>query len=76
MSVWVVNFQTQRAFKNVTGGFDSILGPRGSQLQLVLNSLFHMDSSPGLVKAFDYRLFREKYKRFYTRQYRLLWVIT
>ena len=67
MSVWVVNFQTQRAFKNVTGGFDSILGPRGSQLQLVLNSLFHMDSSPGLVKAFDYRLFREKYKRFYNR---------
>ena len=67
MSVWVVNFQTQRAFKNVTGGFDSILGPRGSQLQLVLTSLFHMDSSPGLVKAFDYRLFREKYKRFYNR---------
>ena len=27
MAVWVVNFQTQRAFKNVTGGFDSILGP-------------------------------------------------
>ena len=65
MSVWVVNFQSQRAFKNVTGGFDSILGPRGSQLQLVLNSLFHMDSSPGLVNAEDYRIFRQKYKRFY-----------
>ena len=65
MAVWVVNFQSQRAFKNVTGGFDSILGPRGSQLQLVLNSLFHMDSSPGLVNAEDYRIFRQKYKRFY-----------
>lgn len=65
MAVWVVNFQTQRSFKNVTGGFDSILGPRGSQLQLVLNSLFHMDSSPGLVNAEDYRAFRQKYKRFY-----------
>ena len=65
MAVWVVNFQTQRAFKNVTGGFDSILGPRGSQLQLVLNSLFHMDSSPGLVNSVDYQIFRQKYKRFY-----------
>ena len=26
MAVWVVNFQTQREFKNVTGGFDCILG--------------------------------------------------
>ena len=65
MAVWVVNFQTQRAFKNVTGGFDSILGPRGSQLQLVLNSLFHMDSSPGLVNSADYQIFRQNYKRFY-----------
>ena len=67
MSVWVVNFQSQRAFKNVTGGFDSILGPRGSQVQLVLNSLFHMDSSPGLVNVEDYRIFSQKYKRFYKK---------
>jgi len=48
-------------------GFHSILGPRSSQLQLVLNSLFHMDSSPDLVSAADYRIFRDKYKRFYKR---------
>ena len=65
MAVWVVNFQTQREFKNVTGGFDCILGPRGSQLQLVMNSLFHMDSSPGLISAEDYNFFRTKYQRFY-----------
>jgi len=65
MAVWVVNFQSQRAFKNVTGGFDSILGPRGSETQLVLNSLFHMDSSPGLINAADYKEFRTEYKRFY-----------
>ena len=64
MAVWVVNFQTQRAFKNVTGGFDAILGPRGSQLQLVLNSLFHMDS-PGLIKAEDYQTFRKRDQRYY-----------
>lgn len=67
MAVWVVNFQTQRAFKNVTGGFDAILGPRGSQLQLVLNSLFHMDSSPGLIKAEDYQTFRKRDQRYYER---------
>ena len=33
MAIWVVNFQSQRAFKNVTGGFDAILGPRGSETQ-------------------------------------------
>ena len=65
MAVWVVNFQTQREFKNVTGGFDCILGPRGSQLQLVMNSLFHMDSSPGLISTEDYKMFRTKYQRFY-----------
>jgi putative ABC transport system permease protein len=65
MAVWVVNFQTQREFKNVTGGFDAILGPRGSPTQLVLNSLFHMDSSPGLISAADYKMFRTKYQRFY-----------
>ena len=65
MGVWVVNYQTQREFKNVTGGFDCILGPRGSQLQLVMNSLFHMDSSPGLISTADYEMFQTKYKRFY-----------
>ena len=65
MAVWVVNFQTQREFKNVTGGFDAILGPRGSPTQLVLNSLFHIDSSPGLISARDYQFFRTKYQRFY-----------
>ena len=60
MAVWVVNFQSQREFKNVTGGFDALLGPRGSQLQLVLNSLFHMDSSPGLISTADYKMFRTK----------------
>ena len=64
MAVWVVNFQTQREFKNVTGGFDCILGPRGSQLQLVMNSLFHMDSSPVLISPEDYKMFHTKYQRF------------
>ena len=65
MAIWVVNFQSQRAFKNVTGGFDAILGPRGSETQLVLNSLFHMDSSPGLINHADYETFRKSHKRFY-----------
>jgi len=67
MAVWVVNFQSQRAFGNVTGGFDAILGPRGSETQLVLNSLFHIDSSPGLIKQEDYEKFRTEHKRFFRK---------
>jgi len=46
-------------------GYDAILGPRGSHLQLVFNSLFHIGPPTGLVKSEDYKIFRERYKRFY-----------
>jgi len=46
-------------------GYDAILGPRGSELQLVLNSLFHIGASRGLVNSKDYQIFRERHKRFY-----------
>ena len=35
-------------------GFDAVLGARGSKLQLVLNSIFHLEASPGNVAASDY----------------------
>jgi putative ABC transport system permease protein len=55
---------------NIAGenlGYDAILGPRGSELQLVFNSLFHIGPSTGLVKSEDYLIFRERYNRFYRR---------
>jgi putative ABC transport system permease protein len=47
MSVWTVKEQSQAAFTGVTAGFDAVLGARGSKLQLVLNSIFHLEESPG-----------------------------
>ena len=54
MSVWIVKEQSQATFTGVTGGFDAVLGARGSKLQLVLNSIFHLENSPGNVSAADY----------------------
>ena len=46
MAVFNVSAQAQRAFAGEVG-FDAVLGARGSQLQLVLNSVFHLETSPG-----------------------------
>jgi putative ABC transport system permease protein len=54
LTVWVVKTQSQAAFTGVNGGFDAVLGARGSKLQLVLNSIFHLEASPGNVAWQDY----------------------
>ena len=41
--------QAKQAFLNGSGGYDAVLGARGSSLQLVLNSLFHLETSPGNI---------------------------
>lgn len=58
MSVWVVKDQSQRTFTQVNTGFDAVLGARGSKLQLVLNSIFHLEASPGNLAASDYEYIR------------------
>ena len=45
MSVWSVKTQSQATFTGVNAGFDAVLGARGSKLQLVLNSIFHLEAS-------------------------------
>ena len=47
MSVFAINDQTRDAFTGGETGFDAVLGARGSQLQLVLNTVFHLETSPG-----------------------------
>lgn len=47
MSVFAIQQQTQDAFTGGPVGFDAVLGARGSQLQLVLNTVFHLETSPG-----------------------------
>jgi putative ABC transport system permease protein len=55
MSVWTVKEQAQATFTGVNEGFDAVLGARGSKLQLVLNSIFHLESSPGNLPWADFQ---------------------
>ena len=48
MGAWKTKQSVKVAFAQSAGGFDAVLGARGSQLQLVLNALFHMENSPGI----------------------------
>src|SRR5258708_21575844 len=54
MSVWAVKAQSQATFTGVYAGFDAVLRARGSQLQLVLNSIFHLEASPGNLASQDF----------------------
>ena len=54
MLVWAFKKEAERSFAGANGGFDAVLGPRGSKLQIVLNGLYHLDESPGLMKWEDY----------------------
>src|SRR6187549_2035944 len=49
MAVFAINRQTYEAFTGGQAGFDAVLGARGSQLQLVLNTVFHLETSPGNI---------------------------
>ncbi len=49
MSVFSVARQSREAFSGGPVGFDAVLGARGSQLQLVLNTVFHLETSPGNI---------------------------
>ena len=49
MAVFAVSQQARLAFAGGNLGFDAVLGARGSQVQLVLNAVFHLETSPGNV---------------------------
>ncbi|MCR9163651.1 MAG: ABC transporter permease [Nannocystaceae bacterium] len=49
LSVFSIQAQTFAAFTGGAGGYDAVLGARGSQLQLVLNAVFHLETSPGNI---------------------------
>ena len=56
LSTWKIKEETQKAFNLYDGGFDAVLGVRGSRIELVLNSVFHMGNGP------DKALSEEQYK--------------
>jgi putative ABC transport system permease protein len=55
MAVFAIRSQTYDAFTGGPIGFDAVLGARGSQLQLVLNTIFHLETSPGNIPWTLYR---------------------
>lgn len=55
MAVFAIKGQTYSAFTGGANGFDAVLGARGSQLQLVLNAVFHLETSPGNIPWSMYR---------------------
>lgn len=58
LTVWVVKTQSQSVFSATNSGFDAVLGARGSKLQLVLNTIFHLETSPGNIAASDFEMLR------------------
>lgn len=59
LTVWMVKAESQRAFLETSTGFDAVLGARASKLQLVLNSIFHLEASPGNLAIADYEQIRK-----------------
>jgi len=58
LAVFSVTAQVKAAFVR-DPGFDAVLGARGSQLQLVLNSVFHLETSPGNIPWTLFEEFRK-----------------
>ena len=49
MAVVAISAQSREAFTGGQVGYDAVLGARGSKLQLVLNTVFHLETSPGNI---------------------------
>lgn len=49
LSIYAIESQARLAFTAGPTGYDAVLGARGSQLQLVLNTVFHLETSPGNI---------------------------
>lgn len=56
MGVFSLSRQVRHAFTGGDIGYDAVLGARGSQLQLVLNTVYHLETSPGNI---PYALYKE-----------------
>ena len=60
MAVLAIGAQSRTAFTIESTPFDAVLGARGSQLQLVLNSVFHLETSPGNLPWSTYEEVQER----------------
>ena len=58
MAVWIVREESRAAFTGMSGGYDAVLGPRSSKLQLILNAVFHLEQSPGTLTLAEFELIK------------------
>src|SRR5262245_21067156 len=49
VAILTLQAQSHAAFSQPAVGYDLIVGPRGSQLQLVLVTVFHLDQLPSTI---------------------------
>lgn len=59
MAVFGIAQQTEEAFIGGPVGFDAVIGTRGSKLQLVMNTVFHLETSSGNLSWETYRAIAE-----------------
>lgn len=59
LAVFTIEGQTRKAFSGADYGFAGVLGPRGSELQVVLNTVYHLETSPGNLPWRAYVQMRE-----------------
>ena len=57
VAVLALKAQTREGFSQSAFGYDLVVGAPGSTLQLVLNTVFHLDQSPGNVEYARYKEF-------------------
>jgi putative ABC transport system permease protein len=48
-SIMLFGREAEKVFVQTEYGYDVVIGAKGSRLQLVLNSVYHMDQSPGNI---------------------------
>lgn len=56
VAIMILRREGQALFGQTDYGYDVLIGPKGSPLQLVLNTVYHMDKSPGNI---PYTLYEE-----------------
>lgn len=56
VAILTLQAQSRAAFSQSAVGYDLVVGPRGSSLQLVLVTVFHLDQ---LQSTIDYKLYKE-----------------
>ncbi len=49
IAIMILRREAQAMFGQTDYGYDVLVGPKGSPLQLVLNTAYHIDRSPGMV---------------------------